>query len=62
VTLEFAGPPSFTYWRGKQAASKTLASKWLLIKVAVPSSKIGINLPGNIRLEVTAALSSNIFD
>jgi hypothetical protein len=46
---------SFTYWRGKQAASKTVASKWLPIKMTVPSSTVSIVLPGNIRLEVAAA-------
>ena len=45
---------SFTYWRGKQAASKTVTSKWLPIKMTVPSSTVSIILPGNIRLEVAA--------
>jgi hypothetical protein len=46
---------SFTYWRSKQQASKTVASKWLPIKVTVPSSTISIILPRNIRLEVAAS-------
>jgi hypothetical protein len=51
---------SFTYWRGKQQASKAAASKWLPIKVTVPSSIISIILPGNIRLEVSAGCLSEV--
>jgi len=50
--LSYSG---FTYWHGKQRASKTVASKWLPIKVTVPTSTISIILPGSIRLELATA-------
>ena len=41
---------SFTYWRGKQQASKTVASKWLPIKMTVPS--VLVNLDRTLLLEI----------
>jgi hypothetical protein len=46
---------SFTYWRGKQQVKKTVANKWLPIKVTAPSSSVSVILLGNIRLEVAAS-------